>query len=491
MKTVLTPGEMRAIEGDAMRAYSIDGLLLMERAALEMLRLALSLHPKNAFLVCGPGNNGGDGLALARLLHLEGVPVRVRLLAEPDALQGEARKNMETLRALGIGLRQPWPEEAPDLIVDAVFGTGLSRPPEGEYLDAIRRMNALRAAGSQVLAVDIPSGVDGATGKLPGGEAVQADHCATFQWMKRGQLLYPGRGKCGQLHLFPIGIPKPAELPPLRTLDEDDVRALIPVRAADAHKNSFGHGLLIAGSRGMAGAALLAARAALSGGIGLLSCACPRQSVAPHLQSQVPSAMALPLPSGVEAGDLVLSALEGKTAAAVGPGLGRSETALSLLCAAWASPLPLIVDADGLNLLAENQADFPLRSHPLLLTPHPGEAARLLGRPVDDPIEDARALAARWRAVCLLKGATTVIAAPNGDTLLNLSGCSGLAKGGSGDVLTGLLLALLCQGARPFAAAALGAYLHGRAGERLSRERGERSFTTWDLAQANFFDLTA
>lgn len=487
MKMVLTPKQMQCIERDAMQRTGIESLLLMERAALELLRLAQGLGIRDAYVVCGPGNNGGDGLALARLLHLEGVRTQVRLLPPPDRLQGDALKNADVLRALGLALDAPWPASPPGLVVDALFGTGLSRPLTGEYLQAVQRINAYRRAGSQVLAVDIPSGVDGATGRVLGEEAVHASHCVSFQWPKRGHLFYPGRELCGQLHVVSIGLPAPKEAPQLAVLDEEDVRFLLPKRPPDAHKNRFGHGLLIAGSRGMAGAALMSAQAALSGGIGLLSCACPRHSVAPYLQAQVPAAMAYPLPETPRAGERLVPFLSGKTAAAIGPGLGRSETALSLLCAVWASSLPLVADADALNLLAQYAGEFPLRRAPLVLTPHPGEAARLLGRPVDDPVADARALAQAWQAVCLLKGATTVIAAPEGTALLNLSGCSALATGGSGDVLTGLLLSLLCQGMAPLEAAAVAAYLHGRAGERLAQEFGDRSLNAWQLAHANFF----
>ena len=194
MKMVLTPKQMQCIERDVMQRTGIESLLLMERAALELLRLAQGLGIRDAYVVCGPGNNGGDGLALARLLHLEGVRTQVRLLPTPDRLQGDALKNADVLRALGLALDAPWPSSPPGLVVDALFGTGLSRPLTGEYLQAVQRINAYRRAGSQVLAVDIPSGVDGATGRVLGEEAVHASHCVSFQWPKRGHLFYPGRG---------------------------------------------------------------------------------------------------------------------------------------------------------------------------------------------------------------------------------------------------------------------------------------------------------
>lgn len=479
---------MQAVERRAMENYAISGLQLMECAALELCRFAQSLKPNDVFIVCGPGNNGGDGLALARLLHLEGVPVQVRLLVDADALKGDALANAHIVKNLGLSLTSPWPEHVPDLIVDALFGTGLNRAPQGEYLSAIRRINAYCEQGSRVLSVDIPSGIDGKTGRPTGDAAVQATYCMTFQWLKRGHLLVPGRGYCKDLRLVSIGIPD-VELPlSVFTLEEKDALGLLPARPWDSHKNSFGHGLLLAGSFGMAGAAQMAARAVLGGGIGLLSCACPEKSVLPIVQTQVPAAMAIPLSESVPDAEVLARALSGKTAVAAGPGLGQSDIALARLRTVWQSELPLIVDADGLNLLAAHADEFSPRSAPLLLTPHPGEAARLLGRRVEDAIEDARELARRYKAVCLLKGATTVIAAPDGRVCLNTTGSSALATGGSGDVLTGLLLSLLCQKMDVFEAACLGAYLHGRAGEKAGKLYGQRALNGWQLAQMNFYE---
>lgn len=493
MRTIVTPQQMRVLEKNTFEQYKIDSLVVMERAALQTARVLESLYADAdrtpvVLIVCGKGNNGGDGLALARILYLDGhFDVRLKALYPAENYKGDARTNAETALNLGFSLDDPWPEQAPDVLVDAIYGIGFTadRAPQGEELDAIRRINAYREKGSKVVAVDVPSGICAESGQAP-GEHIIADHTVTFQWSKTGLHLYPGREACGELHIAPIGLfPEQKLLPQTRVLDESDIPALLPARPLNAHKNTFGHGLLIAGSRGMAGAAVLCATAAVNAGIGLLTVAAAQDSVLPFVQNNVPSALAFPLPEEFAPTAALLeklpSILPSKTAVAIGCGLGKSQWARTLVHAAWELPLPLIVDADALNLLAEDPQTFGSRAAPLLLTPHPGEAARLLGRPVGDPLDDAQLLALRFHAVVLLKGATTVIATPDGDVTLNLTGNPALAAGGSGDVLTGLLLALLCQGCDAYSAAALGAYLHGKAGEVLGGKA--QRLNTLDLAK--------
>ncbi|MGI5884751.1 MAG: NAD(P)H-hydrate epimerase, partial [Candidatus Spyradocola sp.] len=362
---VLTPKRMREIESYAIATYGIDGLLLMERAALalaeEVLRGAPEGRPLRVLLVCGSGNNGGDAYACARMLHLRGARVTLLPLCALESLPPDAQKNARICRALGVperGLDGAFDVDV-DVIVDGIFGTGLSRAPQEDFARAIAGINRAAARGTRVLSVDIPSGVDGASGR-PLGEAVRAETTVTFQWAKRGHFLYPGAGFCGRLVVADIGIPDPVAgfLPEdAEVLDAAAVRALLPVRARDAHKNDFGHALLVAGSRGMAGAAVLAATACMRAGTGLLTALVPERSVLPQVQAAVPVAMCLPLSEGADgrvADDAAAyeAALAGKTAVGVGPGLGRAPGRAEAVRAALRSGLPAVVDADGLFHLA-------------------------------------------------------------------------------------------------------------------------------------------
>ena len=290
---IVTPERMRAIEGHAIRELGISGLVLMERAALCLAQEVRAAGPRRVLAVCGAGNNGGDAWACARMLHLWGLEVDLLPLCPVETLKGDARVNAEICLKLGIpmvGLDADFSRY--DVIVDGIFGTGLSRAPEGVFAQAIERING---SGAAVYAVDIPSGIDGATGRALGC-AVNADVTVTFQWAKYGHFLYPGALRAGRLVIADIGIPDPAKWQDAEVLDDAQAEALKPVRPRDAHKNQFGHALLIAGSRGMAGAAVLAATACMRAGAGLLTVCAQEGSVMPHIQSRVPAAMCIGLP---------------------------------------------------------------------------------------------------------------------------------------------------------------------------------------------------
>ena len=290
---IVTPERMRAIEGHAIRELGISGLVLMERAALCLAQEVRAAGPRRVLAVCGAGNNGGDAWACARMLHLWNIEVDLLPLCPVETLKGDARVNAEICLKLGIpmvGLDADFSRY--DVIVDGIFGTGLSRAPEGVFAQAIERING---SGAAVYAVDIPSGIDGATGRALGC-AVNADVTVTFQWAKYGHFLYPGALHAGRLVVADIGIPDPAKWQDAEVLDDAQAEALKPVRPRDAHKNQFGHALLIAGSRGMAGAAVLAATACLRAGAGLLTVCAQEGSVMPHIQSRVPAAMCIGLP---------------------------------------------------------------------------------------------------------------------------------------------------------------------------------------------------
>ena len=468
---LLTPAAMAERDRATIDEHGVPGLVLMESAASACVRVLLSAWPdrvaRGVFVLGGPGNNGADGLAIARRLAVLGVPVRVHLPL--GASSDDARVQERLARSVGVEFGEaPWPG---GVSVDALFGTGLSRPIEGALAAALERLEA------PILAVDIPSGVDGSTGRVLGA-AVPAQQTVTFGAAKRGHLLHPGRSLRGDLVVADIGVP----------IGEADVRLLdadalaISERADDAHKGSFGHLLVVAGSEGKVGAARLTAEAALRAGAGLVTLCVPAGVHADSLAGLRPEVMVERAPSedGVfaESGPL-LDLLATRDALAVGPGLGAAPRAL--LVDLLAAGKPTVVDADGLNALGP-VADWPAAAGPRVLTPHPGEAGRLLGCSTAAVQEDRIAAAQTLSAagVAVLKGASTVISGPGG-TFVNPTGNPGLATGGSGDVLTGIVGALLARGLSADRAAAAAVYWHGAAADVAVRGRGEASLVAGDV----------
>ncbi len=472
MRTVLTAEGMRALE-TACFERGIRSVDAMERAAgavADFLAERLGCRAL-VYFACGPGMNGGDGYAAARLYAAKGGRSVVIPLGEEARLTGDALSNCvrahETPR---VWFRGPGEfGERPDAWVDALIGIGLKRPLNEAAAALVRRMAADRRRGSLVVAVDVPSGLDATTGRAL-GEAVAADATVTFEHLKSGHILSEGPEYCGEVLVRSVGLS--GDVPDAALLiDKPDLAGALPRRGRESHKTTFGHLLLAAGSVGMAGAALLAARSALRSGVGLLTIACP-ESIVPILQIGAPGAVCVPLP---EAGGAVseaalprlAAALSGKSAAAVGPGLGRAHPGVVRLI--LESGLPAVMDADALNLLAENREMMSLLGPRHVLTPHPGEAARLIGVKPVDLIEGAGALRALGATV-ILKGPTSVIAGER--TYLSASGTAGMARGGSGDVLTGLTGALLAQGLPPEKAAWVADELHGLAGEKAAQKYG-------------------
>lgn len=469
-------------------------ILLMEHAAQAVVRVLGNVisEPKACVLfVCGGGNNGGDGFAAARLHVARGGAARVICTRPIGLLRGDALTNAQLLTAMGVELTLFQGDEGHafigcEAIVDGLFGTGLDREVLGDEALLIEAINESRLP---VVAADIPSGVDGRTGKVLGC-AVHADHTVTFHRPKTGHYLYPGRALAGELHVEDIGIfPQWDDADGECILSDDDVEALLPRRTRDAHKGSAGRALIVAGSRGMAGAAALCAMGCVRSGAGLTRIALT-QDVLQSVQSLCSCATAQVVPQqngviGVAAKPIFENLLGDNDALALGPGLGtRGETFEAIKCLIQ-SDLPKVIDADALNMLAEKR-DCVVGRHSVL-TPHPGEMARLCRESIDgvlaSPIEYAIELARRCEAVVLLKGATTIIT-DGEDITLNITGCEGMAKGGSGDVLTGVITSLLAQGLGPYDAARVGAFLHGRAGERAGAKIGMRQMTAEDLALA-------
>lgn len=489
MRQVLTGGQMRDMERRYFAASGASSLELMERAAAGVVRVLHGMDgaaERIAIFVCGPGGNGGDGFAAARLHAQHGGKAIVVPLRPEAALAGDARTNCELARTTpGVafaGLEDLDRLPPPAVWVDAMFGIGLKRPLEPEYLPLVRRMAEDAARGARVLAVDVASGLDADTGRAL-GEAVRATDTVTFECPKAGHLMEDGLDLTGHLHVVPIGIPE-ALRPPDALLHPsiEDVRSRLKPRARNSHKGSYGHLLIVAGSRGMAGAAALTALGALKSGVGLVTVACP-ESIVSAVQAVAPCAMCLPLPERDGAiGALALEPLEravaGANALAVGPGL-TTRAAPAVLRCLLESGLPAAVDADALNLMARDRSLIGLLMSHHVLTPHPREAERLLGTRPSGPIEGAMALRALG-ATALYKGASSVIA---GDALyIRTDGTPGMATGGTGDVLTGIIGALLAQGYPPTEAAFLGAVAHGAAGERAAARLGAMAMTARDLA---------
>jgi ADP-dependent NAD(P)H-hydrate dehydratase / NAD(P)H-hydrate epimerase len=488
---------MRALDRHTIEKLGVPGELLMECAGRLVAAAAeAALRPgARVLVICGPGNNGGDGFVAARHLHLRGTPVALVLAGEAGRVRGDAARNLERAERVGVPFAGPrWRAEPGDVVVDALFGTGLARPLEGEAASAVKRILAARPA-AHVIAVDLPSGLDADTGQ-PLGACVAADETVTLALPKLGLALEPGRSLAGRIVVGRIGIADaaPGVALPASMLTRRGAAALLPDRPPDGHKGRFGHVLVAAGSRGKAGAAALAAEGAARAGAGLVTVACPAGANA-ILQGALPEAMCAPLAETAEgelaaaaADDLVRLAAE-RDALVLGPGVGRSAEPRALVRrVARAARVPLVLDADGIVAFAGEPELLRERASTAVLTPHPGEAGALLGRDAADVNRDrigaARAIAERTGAVVVLKGAATVVADPDGRVRVNPTGGPVLGTGGTGDVLAGVVGALLAQGLAPFDAASAGAYLHGAAGDLLADEIGRAGILAGDVARA-------
>ena len=486
-----TAAQMKELDRQAIEERGIPSIDLMERAAEGVARAALELLParpgrcKGAVL-CGAGNNGGDGVAAARLLFLKGLKIRVFLVGAYEKLTPDALEETRRLSECGVELERFDPADAGqrawvlgcDVVVDALFGVGLSRPigADTPFAAAVDWMNGSRAA---VVAADIASGVAADTGDVL-GRAVRADRTVTFTLPKIGQAVGEGAVLSGDVEVRDIGIP--ADLVQklacrAQTAERDFARAALPPRRADGHKGTFGKVLIVGGAVGYTGAPYLTAAAAVRTGCGLVSLGVP-EAIWPVEAAKCVSAMPFPLPDkhgklSPKAKAEILRRAAGCDAVAIGPGLGRSEGVTELVLDLLREiRQPVVLDADGINALAGHIDVLDARRNAVtVLTPHDGEFARIGGDlSAGDRLGAARAFAAAHGCILVLKGHRTVTAAPAGNALVNTTGNSGLAKGGSGDVLTGVIASLLAQGASPVQAAAGGVWLHGRAGD-LAAER--------------------
>jgi len=501
---VVSAEQMRLCEEIAGRDHGLPGLVLMENAGqgivAAMAGFSGNLSGRKVLILAGPGNNGGDGLVMARHLLEQGALPQVVSLAPLERFSGDAIVNLRQLRDLPVPLRLclgqgdlVWLEElvaGSDLLVDAIFGTGLQREVSGIFAQAVQCLNR---ATAPVVAVDLPSGIDSDSGQ-PLGVAVRATLTCACGMAKPGHFLQPGREYAGQLKVIDIGIPAAVMDRAGAALDLLDARTVapwLPARSAADHKGTYGHVLLMAGSTGKAGAGLLCGMGALRSGAGLVSMTAP-QALNAIFQMVLPEAMTVALPfsrhffSDADQ-EQIVAAIAGKTALVVGPGLGTAEETGRLLeKIIGEAPLPMVVDADGLNLLAPRLALLATAPAPRILTPHPGEMSRLTGMSTGDiqknRIGVAAEFAARHGVYLVLKGMATVVAAPDGRLAVNPTGNPGMAAGGMGDVLSGLLAGLLAQGVAPWEAACLAVYAHGLAADRLVAAGRPFGFLAGELA---------
>lgn len=501
---ILTAEAMREVDRAAIEQLGLSSLVLMENAAIGVADALGESYPEasSAAIFCGPGNNGGDGLAVARHLATRGHRVIPIIATEGRDLQGDAAAQRETCRRIGlelvtlgddVGIEQvPDLCRSVDLLVDALFGTGLGRPLSGLFAGLIEILNQ---APLPRVAVDLPSGLFGGSREIPGPH-LRADLTVTFAAPKIAHVFDPAASAAGRVVVadlgFPAGLVERAG-GDLRLLSAAELSPLLPARPDTGHKGDFGHVLLVAGSVGKSGAAVLAARSAVRCGAGLVSVGAPGPIV-DAVEAGSLESMTLPLPvngaGGIDpvAVDLVLEALVGKHVLALGPGLGSEAGTRETVCRlALAADVPLVLDADGVNAFAGQAERLADRRTETILTPHPGELARLLECSTSEVESDrpgaARRAAEITGAVVVLKGHQTLVADPLGGIAVNPTGNPGMATGGTGDVLTGAVAALVAQGLAAPDAACLGVFVHGLAGDIAAESSGMIALNAGDLLE--------
>lgn len=514
---VVTAAEMRQIDQDTIEGIGIPGIVLMETAGSAIVRAIEQHYPtcQRIGIFAGKGNNGGDGIVIARQLAHLGRDVHLFLVSPSDSFTGEAQINLQIAKNLGLpieevlGGKDRWKHGSVEvwkdwvanceLLVDAIFGTGLRgtvRDPIATVINAINRLS------TPILSVDLPSGLDADTGH-PLGTSVRADRTVTIGLPKRGLLMHPGAELAGKLEVVDIGFPE-------QVIDAQNIKAhwttaaqaaqWTPPRPPSSHKGSYGRVLVVAGSTGMTGAAALASEAALRAGAGLVTLATPKH-LNPILEGLLPEVMTLPLPE-TDAGSLSVSAtstilefaVKTKSILAIGPGLSQHPETVSFVHQLIREnreqelDLRMVIDADGLNALAQVRETLSLLNSETMLTPHPGEMARLTSTSVPvlekDRISTAQQFASKYGVTLVFKGAPTVTSTPNGNLWVNSTGNPGMATGGMGDVLTGIIAGLMAQGIPSENAAALGVYLHGLAGDIVAERLGRHGLIASDVLKA-------
>ena len=488
--------QMARIDEYAIDKLKIPSTLLMDRAARkvadEALRLLGSPQGKRVCVFCGRGKNGGDGLAAARRLFTRGIDVRVYMTQNMDRAAGDTLEMLRRMREIGLELSEFSGADEKciddsDLLIDALFGTGFHGTLEGQPLRAAQMMNRSKVP---VLSVDMPSGVSGDTGEAD-INAVKAVLTVTFTLPKTGQLLLPLDGPLGRMVVADIGITQEAldsQALFVQCLDRALVSRLMPVRHSDSHKGDYGKALLLCGSTGLSGAARFASQGAAKSGAGLVTLCVP-ETIYEIAAGQAEEVMVHPLPAGkqgtftVKAIPAVRQWLDWCDVLLAGPGLGRNQDIDELIRGLLAAAqVPIVLDADGINALTENIDVIINAAGPVVLTPHEGEFVRI-GGDISDPdrISATRRFSLQHKCVLVRKGHRTIIAAPDGRVRINTTGNDGMSKGGSGDILAGMITSLIGQGMQPFDAASCAVYFHGRAGDICMRDKGKHGMAPSDM----------
>ena len=499
---VVTSEQMREIEERAVNELDVPSILLMENAAFAVAERCMDWlgngGTRNVVVICGRGKNGGDGFAVARLLHVRGVAVTVFFLGNENVTAGDSRINLEITKKTGVEViavrdegSMPYVRYALEkcsLVVDAIFGTGLNSDVKDVYLSAI---NAINESARYVISVDLPSGISADSGNIMGA-AVQANQTVTLGFAKQGLYLHPGAEAAGEITIASIGVPLVGPDRKTIILDDDEFASLLPARSGIGNKGTFGQVYVLAGSDEMPGAAVLTASAAYKAGCGLVKAYVNRHA-ANILQTQLIEATTKILPdtNGFLFIDSLPCTKELNTARVIliGPGLGNNVHVKGfVLNVLTNAETAVVIDADALNVLAGGTSILNKLKAPCVITPHPGEMSRLTGLSIQEivsnPIQTASHFAKQHNVITLLKGARTIVANPDGSVYINVTGNSSLAKAGSGDVLTGLIGAFIAQGKDAFAAAMLAAYLHGKAGEAAAETLSEYGVCARDILQA-------
>ena len=502
---LVTSEEMRRIDKKAIEEIGIPSIVLMENAGLKVADAIEKkygpLKGKYVYIFAGSGNNGGDGMVVARHLFNQKVKAKIFLLAEKKNIKGDAATNLAIIEKMGIPMREitsPAFMESlekelakADIVVDALLGTGAKGAPRGLMKKVIDLINK---HSKNTVAVDIPTGVDADRGEVR-GEAIKAEYTVSLAYPKRGLYLYPGMDYAGEIEIADIGIPTGLEEDKINSelLTLAGISKKLFFRKPSSHKGSFGHLLVIAGSPGMTGAASLTALSALRVGAGLVTLGIP-EDLNPILETKLTEVMTLPLPQSKdktlckEGFEKIRDFSQKCKAMAIGPGISSTKQTKELISTIIDQlDIPLVIDADGINVLAGELSLLKKYKAPLIITPHPGEMSRLVGASVEEIQKDrigfTMALARRIGAIVVLKGARTVIASKEGNSWVNLTGNPGMATGGSGDILTGIIGGLLTQKLSSLEAAKTGVYLHGYAADLAAQKKGEISLIASDILE--------
>ena len=500
---VVTSQQMREIDRKAIEENNLSGRILMENAGFRIFQSLKNIYPdlrlKKIIIFSGSGNNGGDGFVVARHLYDYGVKVKVFLLAPFNKIKGEAEENLNILNKMGVELIETETvklEEIQrtvrnsDLIIDAILGTGLQGKVTGLKAKIIDSINIIK---KEVVAIDVPSGLDADTGKIE-GPCIKAAHTITLALPKIGLLIFPGASYAGKVMVEDIGIPSyllKNKIIKTNMITQEIVKSLLPLRATYSHKGSFGKVLILAGSVGMTGAAYLASKAAMRSGTGIVVLGIPR-SLNQIMEIKLTEVITLPLAEtvkqslGEEAEETILKLMKNFSVLGIGPGISRqAETQGLVRKIIKKSNIPLVVDADAIYALSEDPAILKKTKVPLVITPHPGEMAQLIKKDVNyilnNQIDISREIAQKYGIVVVLKGARTIIANQEGEVYINVGDNSGMATGGSGDVLTGIICSLIAQGTDNFSAAIIGVYIHSIAGSLARDIKGERGMIAGDI----------